>query len=126
MGLVIGCLSSEGIGAIVRYIVDTIHHVKLCTSTLSFMTYLAASLATDAESATLAERAMRASRKKGDISDTEATDDCAEVNWQSEVLFMQFDSSVPCWDDHADFLNPYRRLVVFFGIAFSENLDATK
>ena len=99
---------------------------ELCTSTLSLMIYLAASLATDAESATLAERAMRASRKKGDISDTGATDDCAEVNWHSEVLFMQFDSSVPCWDDHEDFLKPYSGLLVFSGIAFSENLDTTK
>ena len=90
------------------------------------MIYLAASLATDAESATLAERAMRASRKNGDISDAGATDDCAGVSWLSEVLFMQFGSSVPCWDDHADFLKPHRRLIVFFGIAFSEHLDATK
>ena len=90
------------------------------------MIYLAASLATDAESATLAERAMRASRKKGDISDTGATDDGAEVNWQSEVLFMQFDNSVPCWDDYVDFLKLYRGLLVFSGIAFSENLDAIK
>jgi hypothetical protein len=59
---------------------------ELCTSTLSFMIYLAALLATDAESATLAERAMRASRKKGDISDTGATGGCAEVNWQLEPI----------------------------------------
>ena len=44
------------------------------------MIYLAASLATDAERATLAERAMRASRKKGDMSDTGATGDRAEAN----------------------------------------------
>jgi hypothetical protein len=50
------------------------------------MIYLAASLATDADSATLAERAMRASRKKGDISDTGASGDCAEVNWQFEPV----------------------------------------
>jgi hypothetical protein len=67
-----GCLSSKGlVGAIVRCIVGIVHNVRgLCSNTLSFMIYLAASsrLATDAESATLAERAMRASRKKGDIS----------------------------------------------------------
>ena len=40
------------------------------------MIYLVASLATDAERATLAERAMRASRKNGDIS---ATGDRGEV-----------------------------------------------
>jgi hypothetical protein len=56
-----------------------------------------ASLATDAERATLAERTMRASRKKGDISDIGATGDCAEVNSQG-AHFIHFDGSVqvPC------------------------------
>ena len=52
---------------------------ELCSNTLSFVIYLAESLETDAERAALAERAMRASRKNGDISDTGAAADRAEV-----------------------------------------------